>query len=155
MKAFKLLVVFLFFVASCGTDNNSSSHSVSKAEDYDLSQTQTSQDGLFEVTYTTTPNPLPLNDYFDMAVTLTEAEVSTDELVLGVDAKMPEHNHGMNVLPEFESKNLTSAGLVIDRASHSRPKKITGSSLTPKKTTPCLMYQGKLPRSMALLVYFK
>ena len=102
MKAFKLLVVFLFFVASCGTENNSSSHLVSKAEDYDLSQTQTSQDGLFEVTYTTTPNPLPLNDYFDMAVTLTEAEVSTDELVLGVDAKMPEHNHGMNVLPEFE-----------------------------------------------------
>ena len=121
MKALNTSVFFLVFAVSCGTETRSSSHLATRAEDYDLSQNQMSQEGLFEVAYTTTPAPIPLNDYFDIFVMVAEISAGTDDLVLEVDARMPNHNHGMNVLPALEVEGrgkVRALGMLFHMPGH-------------------------------------
>ncbi len=58
--------------------------------------------GSFHVRYTTTPSPIPLNDYFDVRVeAFSDAAMTAPAAgVPGTfDAWMPAHGHGMNVEP--------------------------------------------------------
>lgn len=64
--------------------------------------------GRYTVCYTTTPQPIPLNQPFDMQVWIYEgdgtAQLSTN-VILQVDAGMPAHHHGMNVKPQLVALN--------------------------------------------------
>ncbi|MEZ4266787.1 MAG: FixH family protein [Myxococcota bacterium] len=61
--------------------------------------------GSYSVRFQTTPDPLPLNEHFDMVITVegagAGAAVATE---VSVDATMPLHGHGMNVLPTVEAQ---------------------------------------------------
>lgn len=65
-----------------------------------------SNDGRYCVCFTTTPDPVPLNEPFSMSIRIYEG--STPEhlaktVVLDVDAGMPEHHHGMTLRPEIRA----------------------------------------------------
>ena len=64
-----------------------------------------SNDGTFHVTYLPTPDPIPLNEPFELEVIVFEdadfQEPATN-ITLHVDAAMPQHQHGMNQEPTVE-----------------------------------------------------
>ena len=59
--------------------------------------------GTWRVRYATDPDPIPLNDYFDLTLSIFDGETgtlpATDLVSLSFDAGMPDHGHGMNVQP--------------------------------------------------------
>lgn len=62
-----------------------------------------SADGTFGVTYVTLPSPPPMNELFDIELRIEMLDGhSHREVTLLVDADMPEHGHGMNVVPNIE-----------------------------------------------------
>lgn len=60
-----------------------------------------SASGAWRVGYTSTPAPVPLNEPFDLRVTLarTDGQPMPEGTVIEVDAAMPAHNHGMTTQP--------------------------------------------------------
>ena len=65
-------------------------------------RTVRSNDGSFVVAWRLVPEPLPLNESFGLDVrVLNESGALRDvqSVSLAVDAAMPEHGHGMNVVP--------------------------------------------------------
>ncbi len=73
--------------------------------DLDYGRTQLSSGENFQITYVPTPDPIPLEEYFDVLVTVSQANsplqlISPDEL--SVTAWMPGHGHGMNAEPTIE-----------------------------------------------------
>ena len=64
----------------------------------------TTDGGSFEVTLSTTPPAIPLNDLFELNVEVrTIGEVEDPNPVwLDVAATMPAHKHGMNTVPRVE-----------------------------------------------------
>jgi YtkA-like len=58
-------------------------------------------EGGYEATYVPSPDPIPLNEQFDLDVTVTFASdlPVDDDVEVDVDARMPAHNHGMNTEP--------------------------------------------------------
>ena len=60
--------------------------------------------GSFEVTVTSTPQPIPLNELFelDVEVRATAKLDDPNPVWLDVLATMPAHKHGMNTLPRVE-----------------------------------------------------
>ncbi len=59
-----------------------------------------SADGSFSVRYVTIPTPPPMNELFDVELRIDMlGDQPAGEMSLSVDADMPEHGHGMNVVP--------------------------------------------------------
>lgn len=58
----------------------------------------TSEDGRFELSYTPSPDPIPLSEDFVLTWSVSSAE-PLDGLSLVADAWMPSHGHGMNTTP--------------------------------------------------------
>ena len=63
-----------------------------------------SDGGSFFVEYTPNPDPIPVSDEFSLTIVVhdgadTETVLSSVDSV-AIDADMPEHGHGMNVVPE-------------------------------------------------------
>ena len=61
-----------------------------------------SEYGGYYVKYSSSPDPIPFNEEFNIEITAYAAENPTDTLTdftIEVDAQMPEHNHGMNQRP--------------------------------------------------------
>ena len=56
-------------------------------------------DEAFQVFYTATPSPIPLNQPFSLVVRVEPAGKPIDAFSLAVDARMPQHRHGMNTRP--------------------------------------------------------
>lgn len=54
--------------------------------------------GAYAVTVETLPAQIPLNAPFDLRITVAP---STPDLAVDVDARMPEHFHGMNRVPRI------------------------------------------------------
>lgn len=62
-----------------------------------------SNDNSYFVTYTPTPDPIPLNKMFELSVRVCSAQDRSRPLLsleLHADAAMPEHDHGMNTKPK-------------------------------------------------------
>lgn len=55
-----------------------------------------SAQGSYVVTLRTTPSPIPLNQPFEARITVTPKKAPAAALTVEVDARMPEHFHGMN-----------------------------------------------------------
>jgi hypothetical protein len=67
----------------------------------------TSSWGGFHVVYEPRPNPVPLNQLFGLSVIVYEANDHTRpaaDTTVTVDARMPEHNHGMTLQPQVVSE---------------------------------------------------
>ena len=61
-----------------------------------------SESGLYRVSYTPLPDPIPPVDLFAMELRVVDASTGLwqeDIEIVGLEVSMPEHNHGMNVEP--------------------------------------------------------
>lgn len=70
--------------------------------------------GTFHVKVVPQPNPIPFNQLFGLAITVSPAKDPRqvlDDATVAVDARMPAHNHGMNLQPR-----VTPAGAGTFRA---------------------------------------
>lgn len=66
----------------------------------------TSNAGAYVVSYASTPDPIPLNEPFDLDIHVRRADagdVRLDDATVAVDGRMPHHRHGMNQRPTIES----------------------------------------------------
>jgi len=64
-----------------------------------------SSDDTFWVTYVLDPDPIPLNETFDIRVRVydgADRKTLVDDVELTVDGRMPQHRHGMNRAPRVE-----------------------------------------------------
>jgi hypothetical protein len=62
--------------------------------------------GTFHVTVTPRPNPIPLNQLFALSIAVSHVQdhdKPAADTTVAVDARMPEHNHGMNLQPQVSA----------------------------------------------------
>ena len=59
-------------------------------------------DRVYEVSWSSTPSPIPVNDFFTLDVEVRRDGALVTDGNLVVDAAMPHHNHGMNHVPLIE-----------------------------------------------------
>lgn len=69
-----------------------------------LSGVLASDGGTFDLRLTTDPQPVRLNEYFELIVDVAAERAAEDRnpVWVGVDVQMPEHAHGMNTRPRRE-----------------------------------------------------
>lgn len=85
------LVAAVLLLAGCGEASRSSREVKSNA-------------GTYVVAYTPTPDPVPMNQLFDLAFTLKSTKTGAPPSpapAVEVDARMPAHGHGMNRVPKL------------------------------------------------------
>ncbi len=63
-----------------------------------------SNDGTFIVEWETNPDPIPVNEFFVIDARVLDAGTGSPaaDVMLSVDAAMPQHRHGMNHTPAIE-----------------------------------------------------
>ena len=64
-----------------------------------LEETLVSNDGTYRVSYELVPGELEVRELFELRVVVTPTSEARGALELAVDARMPEHGHGMNREP--------------------------------------------------------
>ena len=86
-------MLFIYLLCSC----------TSEEEKIEYPTTMLSENGIYEVSYTSTPSPIPLNEDFSITMTIsdpTDQMVITEALTVDIDAEMPTHDHGMPQSPD-------------------------------------------------------
>lgn len=83
----------------------------------------TSNDGTYVVRYVSAPAPIPLNRPFtlDVSIASKSGGGGGGRLLLGVDAVMPDHQHGMNTQPRITDKGRNRydvSGMLFHMAGH-------------------------------------
>lgn len=69
--------------------------------DADFGATRTSDNGLFQVTYTPSLDPVAINELHEWTLHVETAEgAPVDDALITVSGGMPEHNHGMPTEPK-------------------------------------------------------
>jgi hypothetical protein len=63
--------------------------------------TFTTAGGRYVIAYTTSPSPVPLSQLFEIEATVTDAKTGApvDGATVRIDARMPQHGHGMATKP--------------------------------------------------------
>jgi hypothetical protein len=56
--------------------------------------------GTYTVTYKSSPDPIPMNQLFDLSFSVASTQASKEPPRVEVDARMPAHGHGMNRVPK-------------------------------------------------------
>lgn len=82
-----------------------------------------SSDQGYIVKWSSAPNPLPLNEPFDIVFSVTPMKHSSesDKLEVAVDAAMPSHGHGMNTQPSVQHEadgSYVARGLLFHMSGH-------------------------------------
>ena len=78
-----------------------------------------SQNGSFKLQLQSVPNPIPLNEIFELLVTVDPSaanDASTNPVWLNAEAQMPMHKHGMNtrvVVEPLENNKFVIRGLLF------------------------------------------
>ena len=81
-------------------------------------------DGTYLVTFTTTPDPIPLNHPFLLNVVIGDGRdrtVIATGVTLAVDAAMPHHGHGMTTVPRVRPDadgHFTVTGMQLHMAGY-------------------------------------
>jgi hypothetical protein len=80
------------FVAGCGDSSSSGSAGAGRVE---------SNAGSYSVSFESSPRPIPLNAPFDLRFTVSRKDGSKVKPAVEVDARMPQHRHGMSRMPRL------------------------------------------------------
>ncbi len=59
-----------------------------------------SNGGNYTVVFTPSPDPIPMNQLFDLMITIVSKSGAVPTAKVDVDARMPAHGHGMNRVPK-------------------------------------------------------
>ncbi len=104
------IIPWLALAAACG---DKAADTGAEAPATSETRSALSGGGLYRVSYTPDPDPIPFNEPFGMLVHATAADGAVvDDLSIAVDATMPEHGHGMNTTPTVE--NLGDGDFQVD-----------------------------------------
>ena len=99
------LVSMLILAAGCG----------------DSSREVRSNGGSHTVAFKPTPDPIPMNQLFDLTFTVKSASSSAQTTKVEVDARMPAHGHGMNRVPKvtrLADGTVKAEGLLFHMPGH-------------------------------------
>jgi hypothetical protein len=81
-----------------------------------------SNGGNYTVSFKPSPDPIPMNQLFDLVVTVTpKAPGSGSAPAVEVDARMPAHGHGMNRVPKVARQrdgSFKAEGLLFHMPGH-------------------------------------
>ncbi|MBM76222.1 MAG: hypothetical protein CMK59_12535 [Proteobacteria bacterium] len=81
-------MLLIFLLTGCSEEKDTT--------DYNTPRTVITDRESYEVTYTPTPDPIPLDEEFDLLLSISSITDSTlNELNVETTAEMPTHNHGM------------------------------------------------------------
>ena len=110
-------MLFLGMLLACTAKDVDSSEQVSRVGE-ETEYGYPSRYGGFFVQYVSNPDPIPLNDEFDITLWVYSAEDPTvllTDLSVAVDAQMPSHDHGMNQLPVVNINEgvITAEGMLL------------------------------------------
>jgi len=82
----------------------------------------TSNGGTYTVTFETSPNPIPMNELFDLRFTVAPKSGALPQgLAVVVDARMPAHGHGMNRVPKLTTQpdgSTKAEGMLFHMPGH-------------------------------------
>lgn len=104
-------VLLPLLLAGCG-DMDHTGHGDTASID-ELREVSTAS---YTVAYTPSPDPIPLNDYFSLVVTVQDSGGAVTDAEVVVDANMPHHGHGMTVTPTVSDDGAgtwTAEGLLF------------------------------------------
>ena len=83
----------------------------------DTPRTVTTDRGSYEVTYVPSPDPIPLDEEFDLLISVSSTDASSlGEIVVESTAEMPSHNHGMvqePIVTTNDDGDFTAAGFLF------------------------------------------
>jgi hypothetical protein len=77
--------------------------------------------GTYVVAFESTPNPIPMNEKFDLRFTVVPKSGSAEGLSVQVDARMPAHGHGMNRVPRVAQQpdgSYRAEGMMFHMPGH-------------------------------------
>ena len=81
-------MTFYFFLAGCTIATDEAPQNSPRTVETDR--------GSYEVTYTPNPDPIPLDDEFDLLISVSSTqESSLGNIMIESTAEMPSHDHGM------------------------------------------------------------
>lgn len=100
----------------CGTSTSG------KASDLIGTRTIDSNGGAYSISYSCSPDPIPLNEPFELSVRIDpKKKQEGGRLAVRVDAQMPEHFHGMNRKPEIRNpaeSQYVASGMLFHMPGH-------------------------------------
>ncbi len=98
---FASLLAFSVLMAGCGPAAPAMQMGSNPPADADYGTTRTSDNGLFQATYTPALNPITINELHQWTLHVETADgTPVDDAVIAVSGGMPEHNHGMPTEPK-------------------------------------------------------
>lgn len=80
-----------------------------------------SNGGNHTVTFMSSPDPVPMNQPFDLAFAVTSKSSSSAAPSVAVDARMPAHGHGMNRVPKITRQadgSFKAEGMLFHMPGH-------------------------------------
>jgi len=97
-------MIALLWALGCGGKPAAAPKSAPPAPSAAPSDGIATRKGLYRLKWTPRPAPLPLNTLFEVEVEVADAQgAPVEDAVVRVDARMPEHGHGMATKPEPEA----------------------------------------------------
>jgi hypothetical protein len=98
---YTLLILALFFLASCSSSPTSSTAYGNAPANLDFSTTRLSEAGRYRVSYTSELNPIAINQLHTWTLHVETVEgTPVENAVIQVHGDMPEHRHGMPTAPK-------------------------------------------------------
>ena len=98
---YTLLILALFFLASCSSSSTSSTAHGNAPANLDFSTTRLSEAGHYRVSYTSELNPIAINQLHTWTLHIETVEgTPVENAVIQVYGDMPEHRHGMPTAPK-------------------------------------------------------
>ena len=142
LNKFFLFVACATWIAACEPESPDEHQHDDMNGDMDFSSSQTSSDGAFFIMYTADPDPIPLDQNFNLTFMVHDGEdhntILEDVESLSLDATMPGHGHGMNTTPTVtKNENGTFAveGMLFHMEGHWKVTVETTRSGTTEDTT--------------------
>src|SRR5688572_15177849 len=80
-----------------------------------------SNGGNYTVRFTPAPDPVPMNQLFDLMITIVPKSAAAATTKVEVDARMPAHGHGMNRVPKvtrLPEGTLKAEGMLFHMPGH-------------------------------------
>jgi hypothetical protein len=80
-----------------------------------------SNGGNYTVVFTPAPDPIPMNQLFDLTITIVPKSGGAQTPKVEVDARMPAHGHGMNRVPKvtrLSEGTLKAEGMLFHMPGH-------------------------------------
>ena len=116
LKPIKLLLTIILgqlIISSCQKHDTS----IEKHTEQNTTQNSEKNTTLTKVLVSSSPDPIPLNQYFALNITLNDSKYkNVTPSDIDIQALMPSHGHGMNVTPIVsytEQKSIVANGMLL------------------------------------------